>query len=317
MQDQILYFLKKSDNYLSGEEISHHLKISRAAVWKYIQELRQEGYDIVAVPHLGYHLVSCPDKLFPREIQFDLKTKIFGRKIFYFDTTTSTMDAAFRLGLEGVQEGTVVCAETQIKGRGRLGRHWVSPKGKGIYVSIILRPSFPPNVVSQLTILSAVAVAEALERAAALKPSIKWPNDLFIRGEKIAGILTELSAEMDRVRFVSIGIGLNVNTPSHLLPPHATSVKVEREKEFSRIDILQEILRRMEFWYEQFKCEGLTAIVERWKQFSMTLGRRICIHDSKGTVEGEAIDLDKDGALLIRTDTGMRIKKMTGDVIFL
>jgi len=230
MQDQIIRFLKRSTSYLSGEEISRHLNISRSAIWKYMQELRQEGYDIVAVPHLGYRIVSSPDKLFPREIQHELKTKVIGKKIHYYDTIPSSMDVAFRLGVEGAPEGTVVCSESQTKGRGRLGRQWVSPKGKGIYMSIILRPQLTPTEVAQLTLLSAVAVCEAVVKYTGVESMIKWPNDLLVRKKKFAGILTEISAEMDRVRFVVIGIGMNVNTPIAQLPPQATSLKAEKGK---------------------------------------------------------------------------------------
>ena len=143
--DRIIQFLKEADGYVSGEEMSETLKISRAAVWKYIDHLRKDGYDITAVPHLGYRLVSVPDKLLPYEIQFGLNTKTFGKNIVVFNTVGSTMDEAFRLGMEGAPEGTVVCAETQHKGRGRLGRVWSSPKAKGIYCSLILRPQLPPG----------------------------------------------------------------------------------------------------------------------------------------------------------------------------
>ena len=144
MLDKIILFLKNSPGYISGEEISRSLHLSRAAVWKYIQELRKAGYEIVAVPHLGYKLVSSPDKLLAHEVQFQLNTKTFGRSVVHFETLNSTMDEAFRLGMEGKPEGTIVIAETQTKGRGRLGRGWVSPKGKGIYLSLILRPKVPP-----------------------------------------------------------------------------------------------------------------------------------------------------------------------------
>ena len=315
MQTQIIHFLKHAQGYLSGEEISRHFKISRAAIWKNMQDLRRQGYDIVAVPHLGYQLVSCPDQLIPREIQFELKTKIFGKNIISHDSLSSTMDVAFRSGVEGAQEGTVVCAETQTKGRGRLGRNWTSPKGKGIYMSIILRPSLPPTDVARLTLLGAVAVAEAIQKACGILPKIKWPNDLLINNRKVAGILTEMSAEMDRVRFVVLGVGINVNTSISLLPSNATSLKVESGKTISRVLLVQAILSSLEFWYESLKTDGFEPVIAQWKELSLTLGQRVQVIDPSGSVEGEAVDLDEHGGLIIRNDSGLRIQKMTGDVI--
>src|SRR3989344_9407838 len=264
MQTQILKFLKESEGYVSGEEISRRCGMSRAAIWKYMQELRQEGFDVVAVPHLGYKLVATPDKLLPSEIQHGLKTQYLGKKIVYEDTGPSTMDVAFRLGMEGAVEGTLVCAEGQTKGKGRLGRHWNSPKGKGIYMSVILRPSLPPTEVAQLTLLAAVAVCEAVQRVSGVAARIKWPNDILVEDRKLAGILTELSAETDRVRFGVIGIGVNVNTPLSLLPATATSLKEEAQKKVSRGELVQEILRVLEDWYERLKKKGCGPIVLWW-----------------------------------------------------
>ena len=315
MQTKIIEFLKKSEGYLSGEEISENLQISRAAIWKYIQELREDGYDIVAVPHLGYKLASCPDKLFPSEIQFNLKTKILGKKIIYYDTVDSTMDIAFNLGTDKASEGTVVVSEGQSKGRGRMGRAWASPKGKGIYASIILRPNLAPAEAAKLTLLSGVALCEAIKNKTELDARIKWPNDIFIHGKKVAGILTELSAEMDRVKFVIVGIGINVNSKSDTLPEGATSLRSELKKQISRVEMTKEILQEMEKWYERLRIQGFSPIVKRWKDLSLTLNKRVKIIDPSGEIEGEAIDIDKDGGLVIRKDSGVLIKRMAGDVV--
>ncbi len=315
MQSQILKFLKESEGYVSGEEISRRCGMSRAAIWKYMQELRHDGFDVVAVPHLGYKLVAAPDKLLPSEIQHGLKAKYLGKKIIYEDTVSSTMDLAFRLGMEGAVEGTLVCAEGQTKGKGRLGRQWNSPKGKGIYMSVILRPSLPPTEVAQLTLLAAVAVCEAIQRVSGVAASIKWPNDILVENRKLAGILTELSAETDRVRFVVIGIGINVNTSPSVLPPHATSLKEESQKKVSRVELLQEILLELENWYERLKKQGFAPVVERWKELSSTLGKRVRLVDPSGTIEGEAVDLDKTGRLMIRNDAGLIVSKISGDVV--
>ena len=206
---------------------------------------------------------------------------------------------AFELGGEGAAEGTVVCAESQTKGKGRLGRSWVSPKAKGIYMSVILRPSLPPTDVAQLTLLSAVALCEAIERCCQIPVKIKWPNDILVGNRKIAGILTELSAEMDRVRFVAIGIGVNVNTPASQLPPQATSVKIEAGQKYSRVALVQEILQALEQWYLRLNGQGFGPVIARWKQLSSTLGRYVRVSDPGGNIEGQAVDLDEHGGLII------------------
>ncbi len=314
MQEKIIHFLKHAQGYLSGEEISRTLDMSRAAVWKYIQELRKEGYDIEAVPHLGYKLLSAPDKLLSHEVHSGLKTKRIGCQFFYHESLASTMDEAFKLGMEGAPEGTVVCAEMQTKGRGRLGRGWISPKYKGIYCSIILRPKLSPSDLSKLTLLSAVAVAEAVEGVAHIQPTIKWPNDILVKGKKLAGILTELRAEVDQMKFVVVGIGLNVNNVSSHLIDGATSLKNETGSSFSRVQLLQEILRAFERWY--IRCEGgdFEDVLFAWKHRSSTLGKRVRVTDPASITEGIAVDLDHDGGLLVRQDSGVVIKKLSGDV---
>ena len=315
MQDRIIQFLKQNENYLSGEEISRSLNISRAAIWKHMQELKRNGYDIAAVPHLGYRLVASPDKLFPGEIQFELGTKILGKNIVYEDTVPSTMDVAFQLGMKGAAEGTVVCAESQTRGRGRLGRTWASPKGKGIYFSILLRPKLPLLEVAKLTLLCGVAVSDAIKKVTGLEVNIKWPNDILVENKKLAGILTELNAEMDRVKFVVVGIGLNVNTPGSHLPEGATSLKNETKQTFSRVIVFQEILREIEKWYLETHREGFSSLLQRWKELSVTLGKWVKVTDPSGKYEGEAVNIDEDGGLLIRQDSGVVVKKMAGDVV--
>lgn len=314
MQERIIQFLKECDGYLSGEEISQRLKISRAGIWKHMQELRAIGYEIAAVPHLGYQLITSPDKLLSYEIQSGLDTKILGQNVIVFETVTSTMDEAFRLGMENAPEGTVVCAETQSKGRGRLGRAWISPKGKGLYFSVILRPSLPLNQLSQLTLMSAVALAQAIESSSELKPAIKWPNDILLGNLKLAGILTELCAESDQVKFVVLGIGLNVNTSVHQLTSGATSLKAATGRNIERVKVFQEILRSLEKGYLKLLNHEFSKVMEEWKKRSGTLKKRIRITDPVGSIEGEAVDLDEDGALLIKKNDGITIRKTAGDI---
>jgi len=315
MQDKILDFLKKKQDYISGDWISHHLGISRQALWKHIQELRDLGYDILAVPHLGYRLASSPDRLFASEIKWQLNTKFIGRKIHYFDAVSSTMDIAVELGMKGTPEGTVVLAETQTKGRGRLGRDWFSPKYKGIYLSLILRPKILPNQASILTLFSAVSVCEAIREKTGLDIKIKWPNDLLLHNHKLGGILTELNAEMDEVHFIAIGIGLNVNNDKKALVTGATSLKEYREENINRVELLQEILRKMEINYLLFQEKGSLPVIEKWQDYNVTLGRRTKILSHQKHIEGEAVDIDIDGGLLIRNDHGLIQKVMAGDVV--
>jgi len=317
MQERIIQFLKESDGYISGEEISLKLNMSRAAIWKYMQELRSQGYEIAAVPHLGYQLVASPDKLRTLEIQFGLNNKKIGKNIIVMDAVTSTMDEAFRLGMEGCCEGTVVCAETQTKGRGRLGRLWTSPKAKGLYFSCVLRPTLPLNQLALLTLMSAVALAEAVESVSDLKPSIKWPNDLLLERLKLAGILTELRAESDQVKFVVVGIGLNVNASAHQLVEGAGSLKMAAGCSFNRIEVFQAVLHSLEKWYIKLLRREFVDITDAWKERSSTLNKRLRLTDPGGTIEGEAVDLDEDGALLIRKDNGVIVKKTAGDVFIM
>ncbi len=315
MREKIIDFLKRNPNYVSGEELSHNLRISRQGLWKHIQELRLAGYEIMAVPHLGYHLVSSPDRLLPFEVSSHLNTKFIGKKIYYFETLSSTMDEAVKLGLAGISEGAVVLAETQTRGRGRLGRHWLSPKHKGIYFSLILRPKILPNATPVLTLLCAVSVCEAIKENLGLEAQIKWPNDIFMHHKKLGGILTELNAEMDVVRFVVIGVGLNVNTDKKNLLSGATSLREQKKEHVNRLVLLQELLRQIEKNYLYFSSQGSADIINKWREYSFTLGKRIKVICQKSHLEGEAIDVDADGGLLVRKDSGLVEKIMAGDVV--
>ena len=315
MQEKILETLKQKSWFISGQELSGHLKISRQALWKHIQELKDSGYNIVAVPHLGYRLISSPDRLFPCEVSHALNTKLIGKKIYYFDTVSSTMDIAFQLGIKGLAEGTLVLAESQTKGRGRLGRSWFSPKYKGIYLSLILRPKILPNQASIFTLLSAVSICDALKEIVGVEAKIKWPNDILIHNKKLGGILTELNAEMDEIYFIIIGMGLNVNNDKKTLIDGATSLKEQKKENINRITLLQEILRKIEANYLLFQKKGSQSIIEKWCSYNITLGKRVKIICQKEHLEGQAMSIDIDGGLLLRNDSGLTQKIMTGDVV--
>jgi BirA family biotin operon repressor/biotin-[acetyl-CoA-carboxylase] ligase len=314
MQEKILHFLKKKPDYVSGEEIGHHLGLSRQALWKHIQELKEKGYEIIAVPHLGYQLITCPDRLLPREVSYHLNTKVMGKRIYYFEVVSTTMDIAWELGIKGLPEGTLILAEAQTRGRGRLGREWFSPKYKGIYLSLILKPQIPPNQASIFTLLAAVSICEAIKEITVLDAQIKWPNDILIHNKKLGGILTELNAEMDEIHFVIIGIGLNVNNDKKTLISGATSLKSEKKENINRIELLQAILHKIEANYLIFQKKGSPLILEKWRDYNITLGRRVKIFSHRQHIEGEAIDIDSDGGLLLRKDSGLTQKITAGDV---
>lgn len=315
MEEKIIELLKKKKDYLSGEEISEHLKISRQALWKHIQALKELGYDIAAVPHLGYRLESIPDRLYDFEVMHGLGTKILGKKIIYFDSLSSTMDLAMQLGMQGVAEGTLVIAETQTKGRGRLGRAWHSPKYKGLYFTLILRPKILPSQVSLVTLLSAVSICEAIKSAFGADTQIKWPNDILAHNKKLGGILTELSAEADKINSLNIGVGLNVNNDGKSLISGATSLKELKHAEINRTLLLQEILRKMEANYSTFEKKGSAGVIEKWKEYNITLGRRVKVSYYGEHIEGQAQDIDRDGCLLVRTDSGIIRKIAAGELV--
>ncbi len=332
MQEKILDFLKRKPDYISGDLIANRLGMSRQALWKHIQELRDAGYDIAAVPHLGYKLLFSPDRLFPIEIAGGLNTKFTGKNIHYFDSVSSTMDIAYDLGVKGSPEGTLVLAEAQTKGKGRLARSWFSPKYKGIYLSLILRPVLLPNQAPLLTLLSAVSICEAVKEITGIDAQIKWPNDILVNNKKLGGILTELNAEIDLIRFVSIGIGLNINNDRKSLVSGATSLKEQKREDVNRVELLQEILRKIELNYLLFQekgspcgpsrrglasadeAVGAKLIIEKWREYNITLSRRVKVYFQKEYIEGYAQDVDIDGALLVRKDSGVIQKVTSGDV---
>ncbi len=314
MREKILACLKQSSGYFSGEELSGKLGFSRQGLWKYIRELKELGYEISAVPHLGYKLDKCPDRLYPWEIKHNLKVKYLGKEIVYYDKVSSTMDAAWELGCNCAVEGTIVCAESQSKGRGRLGRKWISPKYKGIYFSVILRPGISLTDAPCITLLTAVALVRQLKRSANLDISIKWPNDILSGGRKLAGILTELNAERDRVNFIVSGMGLNVNSVEKEIPPEAVSLRILLGRKIDRVNFFKGILCEFEDVYREFKLNGPKKIISEWRAFSYIWGKRIKVSTSNRVIEGVALDLDSDGALLIRLDSGVVEKTVAGDV---
>src|SRR3972149_11184789 len=323
-QEIIRLLKKKSRSYLSGQTLSKSFGLSRTAIWKHINAIKKMGYFIEASPAKGYrlNLDNLPFNAF--EISSNLKTSFIGKDISFYKDTGSTNDAARAFAIKGAREGFAVVADSQTKGKGRLGRSWESPAGVNIYTSIVLRPSIMPLFAPQLTLVSAVAVAETISRflnngsGYKPEPTVKWPNDILINGKKAAGILTEMSSEMDRVNFVVIGIGVNVNMSKKMLPeelrPIATSLREETGKEISRTDFIRTLYLSIEKWYKLYLKNGFEPIREAWNSYFKMAGKVVKVQQMDKVVEGIAIGLDNDGMLLLREKNGNIARIISGDV---
>ncbi|HTV63619.1 MAG TPA: biotin--[acetyl-CoA-carboxylase] ligase [Verrucomicrobiae bacterium] len=316
---KILSALRENFDGVSGAELAGQLRISRAAVWSRIEELRALGYEIEAGPHFGYRLVGEPDALHADDLLARLgKMKIIGRDIRVFEQTTSTNDVVEKLARDGVREGTVVFAESQTRGRGRLGRKWLSPARRGLWFSILLRPNLRPQETTQLTVASAVALRRAIASETGLNPEIKWPNDVLVAGKKIAGILTEMSAELDKVRYAILGIGIDVNLTAAEFPPElkklATSLRIETGAPVSRPALATAILRELDSVYSDVCAGKFSDIADEWEEHCATIGNNVAVQIGDRKIRGRAESLDDGGALLLRTEYGQLEPIFGGDV---
>lgn len=315
----ILRLFREQDGFLSGEQISRSLNVSRTAVWKHISALRKAGYVVNALPSRGYRLVSAPDMLNIEEIAAQLNTSVMGRSLVCLDETASTNAYAFRLAEEGATEGTVVIADAQSGGKGRLGRVWASPPGVNLYCSVILRPFVKPYEAPQLTFLSAVAVARAIEQVTGLKPEIKWPNDVLIEGKKVAGLLNEMSAETDGINFVILGLGVNLNMSTEQFPPDlrspATSLLLEAGQPVERVRFVAQMLRELDMLYAGFLTHGFLQVREEWQRRCNAHDREVVVSNGGAeVVRGMFGGIDGDGALLVRHTDGRVERILSGDV---
>jgi biotin--[acetyl-coA-carboxylase] ligase len=314
---RILELLRRQEGFLSGEDIGRELSITRAAVWKGIKKLREEGYEIEAVTNRGYRLTNPETMYNKRELEQGLKTKTMGQSIYFYEETDTTNNRARELALEGAPEGTLVVAEKQTAGRGRRGKVWESPLGTGIWMSLVLRPQIMPAEASVLTLLCGLATAEAIEAETGLSAGIKWPNDILINGKKAVGILTEMDCEMSEVHFVIPGIGINVNTAS--FPPEiaeiATSLYLECGKTVSRRRLVHRVLERLEEHYETFLRTGsFAAMLEDYRKHCITLGKEVHVL-GREPFFAEALDITPEGELLVRrADNGKEEVVFSGEV---
>ncbi len=320
-EELVLAFLAEAaDEVVSGEAISDKLGLTRAAVWKHVEALRGQGYRIDAVASRGYRLVAVPDRLRALELRPLLNTHDVGQVLHCFEEVGSTNDEAKALADGDAGHGEVVVAERQTEGRGRRGRTWISPPRRNVAFSVILRPEeLPPTRAPELTLVAAVAVCDAL-RHSGVDAGIKWPNDVLVGGRKIAGILTEMSAEADRVHWVVVGVGVNVNARLEDFPEElqgeATSLLLEREQPAPRALFLAACLTELEGWYDRHAEEGFAPIRQAWRDRSVTLGREVVVRTDGQDVTGLAEDIDESGALLVRTGAGL-VRITSGDVALL
>lgn len=294
--------------YVSGESMSNELGVSRTAIWKKIRKLEEAGYRFEASRRLGYRLLSVPDKLSIDDLKRQLKSDTFGKSILLFDSVESTQNLARAAAEEGAAEGTLFIAEQQVSGRGRMGRQWVSPRGKGIWMSMVLRPTVPIHFAPQLTLLTAVALCRSLKKLTALPIGIKWPNDLLIDGKKISGILLESAAEEERLRYVIAGIGISVNLETEdyaeELLDKATSLAIASGQKWDRVDVIADFLKEWEQLYSLYQEQGFSSIITLWEALSVSLGRKVRLLTPQGDMVGVPIGLDESGAIRIRQEDG-------------
>jgi BirA family transcriptional regulator, biotin operon repressor / biotin---[acetyl-CoA-carboxylase] ligase len=319
-QDAIVLglLLDFQDDYVEGGVLCDKLDVPRAELLKRIDSLRARGYVIQAAGGRGYRLVEVPDTLGEAAIAPLLAAGELGRKIHSFPELASTNEEAHRIAELGALHGEVVIADHQTAGRGRRGRSWVAPAGKALTFSVVLRPSIPPARAPELTLVAAVALAEAARDLGAASARIKWPNDIECRGRKLAGILTELRAEADRIRHVVLGIGLNVSTEMHDFPEElqdvATSLLAESGERTPRPLACARVLEHLEEWLSLHETEGFGPVRDRFLELSSTLGKRVKVEGQGAPLEGEAVDLDEGGALLVRGPAGDLVRVVAGDV---
>lgn len=309
LREAILKLFTHTDGYLSGEAMSAKLGYSRVAVWKQVEELRRLGYRFDARPRKGYRLVERPDVLVPEEIKCFNQAEQIGQTIRYVASASSTQHLAHAWADEGIEHGALVIADEQTGGKGRLGRVWHSPPGSGIWMSFVLKPKIPLVYAPHLTLLLSVAVTRALRKETGVDVGIKWPNDLFIKGRKVCGVLTEMRAEADRIHYCVAGIGINVNHQSADLPEQlqtiATSLREMTKRPLHRAKLVAACCEEIEQLLQLYEEKGFSPVKTLWETYAFMLGKVISVHSVDGIRSGKAIGLDDSGALLLETDSGV------------
>jgi BirA family biotin operon repressor/biotin-[acetyl-CoA-carboxylase] ligase len=302
---------------ISGERIAKEIGVSRSTVWRWVQRLREVGVRVKGKPNTGYFLERVPDILTPDLLRQQLKGSIFGKKIHHFFRIDSTNRVAMVLGYAGEPEGSLVLAEEQTAGRGRAGRTWHSERASGIYATLLVRPKLSPVQAPLLTMLAGLSAYSAIKAQTDLQPDLKWPNDLMLRGKKLGGILTEMHADTSLVKFVIVGIGINVNQerfPAEL-GSAATSLRIESGKTQSRLELLARLLREFETDYARFLRDGAISITERFSQVSSyAMGKKVRVTNGDDTYTGITAGLRPEGLLQVQRDDGSIDTVFAGDV---
>ncbi len=304
MKAEILAALRKSDGYVSGQELCGKFGVSRTAIWKAINQLKQAGYEIEAVQNRGYHIVSTPDILSENELRSIRKTQWLGNKIYYEPVMDSTNTKAMQLAEQGASHGTIVVTDHQVSGRGRRGRTWETPAGESIAMTLLLRPKIDPNNASMLTLVAAMAVARGIEDEAGLRVGIKWPNDIIINRKKVSGILTEMSAQADYVNHIVVGIGINVHEDEFPEELHniATSVFLEIGIKINRAALIERICEYFEAYFELFlRTEDLSGLAKQYDAYMVNRNQQVKVLDAKDSFEGTARGITSRGELLVDT----------------
>ncbi len=317
MKDKILAFLQERDDYVSGQDICQKLSVSRTAVWKYINTLRQEGYEIDSATRRGYRLVKSPDRLSAEALLACLPEGVITGEIKYYDSIDSTNEEAKRQAAAGAPDYSLYFSDNQTAGKGRRGRNWESPKGEDVFFSLLLRPDLPTDRASMVTLVAAAAVRAAVHQISGESCFIKWPNDIVMNGKKVCGILTEMSVEMTEIDYVVIGIGVNLNRSSfpEILKENATSIFLETGQPVERSRFLAIALKEFRQRYEHFlECKDLSFMQEEYNQWLINTGRHVkLIHDSEELVR-TALGINERGELIVEDENHKRETVFSGEV---
>ena len=317
MKTEILKALKNSDTYLSGEQLSQKFGVSRTAIWKYIKQLREEGYEIESVTRRGYRLLQTADRITASEILSRNQASWVGKSIEYFEVTDSTNQRIYDFAEKGREEGLLAVAEEQTGGKGSRGRSWVSPPGTGIWMSLLLRPKVEPQKASMVTIVAALAMTKAMEKITGMEIRIKWPNDVVLNGKKVCGILTEMSAELEEIHYIIVGIGINANTESFPedIQDRATSIYLESGKKVERAAFIAEFCVQFEQYYERFLEMGnLAFLKEEYESYLINIGREVKIIKKKEERVRKALGINELGELIVAKSDGTTEIIFSGEV---
>ena len=321
---KVLAFLQSHNTeYLSGQDLSDVLRISRVAVWKHIKKIQELGYIVESKQKLGYKLTSNSDALFPWEITSKLKTSVIGQHAYYFDTIDSTQNQALKMADDPANNGTVIIAAKQTGGKGRSGRKWISPKG-GIWLSIILQPKFDISITTLFPIASALALSNALEKTFKIFPELKWPNDLTIKGKKIAGMLVDVSLESNRIENLVVGVGINFDIDVKKIEKtlkgspnfYGVASLCEQKNKVKPIQLVQTFFIELEKIYDLLNTKQTKKIISEWTKRSSTIGKNVELDTRDGKIKGKAIKIDDDGALLV-SENNKIIRIIAGDIVHL